>query len=121
MKVRKWSDVFEVTFMVMVLMAFVILAALTIKVAAEKGASEIVMKDDVELCMEEIYPQYEWERYAYTAQEAIEVKEGKDARYYLIVAYAEENGSLHRYEWFCRVVNDDVDCELVRNDLCPEY
>lgn len=80
-------------------------------------------RDDVKLCMEEIVPQYEWKKYTYTATQATYECQDKtkDVSYYVIVVYAGENEVLHRYEWFCRVRPDDVDCDLVRDDICEDY
>lgn len=78
-------------------------------------------KDDVERCLEEIVPQYEWEEYAYTFQKAIMTEPEKDSRYYLIVVYAPHSGSLHRLEFLCSVRPDDVDCDLLRDDVCEGY
>ena len=87
-------------------------------------------KDEVNLCLEEIVPQYEWENYIYTYQPAkicAQDASRQQGYYYTITVFApHEDGKLHRYEWICRVRylekgETDVDADLVRDDVCEDY
>ena len=94
---------------------------------AKAVGEPVTEKDEIAMCMAEIVPQYEWQKYAYTAQKAIVREPEKGSCYYMIVVYAaDETEVLHRYEFLCRVRyyeggEPDVDADLVRVDVCKEY
>lgn len=102
--------------------AIVCLAVCAVCLAATADTHKTV-KDDVETCMDEIAAQYDWDRYAYTASEARirgdERPNGENL--YVLTVYGASGASVTRYEYLCRINGSDVDCELIRIDLCPDY
>lgn len=90
-----------------IIITFFIIGLVLVTAACVAGTKLDVKDTDEQRIVKEIYPQYEWEKYAYKIEE-LTFPQGEH-RYYVATFYTDQG----KYEFLVEVDGDDVDEELI--------